>query len=106
MSQIEKWMAGKNAPKAANSFTKATAKIAPKAIKGGTAMPGTNRGAKGGPKNRRIPKAVKEKPLTKAPVTAPKTGGAPSAVQIPDGAVVSPATTGRGDIHIHVHGGY
>ena len=112
MSAIEKWIAGKSAV----PFNQATAKIAPKAIKGGTAMPKTPhermahaRAAKG-----KTPKAVKVKPPSTGTFTKKAKGTGP--VQVPSDPVVPLTNTAtnttagntRDGLHIHIHtnGGY
>ena len=86
---------------------------AAKAIKGGTEMPGTKRGNRGGPKGLKIG-AVNPKPLAKAKPTKSKQGGKPGAVQVPSNPAPAPHSVATnteagnpkgpmGALHIHIH---
>ena len=110
MSQIEKWIAGKSAV----PFNHAVKGIAPKAIKGGTAMPNTSRGAKGGKKGGRPKPAVKAAPLNVGTFKRKAKGSGP--VSVPSNPVTpldntatntTAGNTANGlHIHIHTNGGY
>ena len=125
MSNIDKWMAGLNAKKSSpRTYNGAVSKIAPKAIKGGTAMPANaNFGARMASARKAkgtLPKTVSVKPLTKGKMSRPKKGSKPSAVtppSLPSMPLPNTATNttagnpqgNQGALHLHVHldrGGY